>query len=82
VANIGQRPTFGENEARLEVHLFDFDRDIYRHQLRVDFRAKLRDERRFDGVEALKAQIAADCARAHHVLDELQDQVSQLPGAG
>ena len=82
VANIGQRPTFGENEARLEVRLFDFDRDIYRRQLRVDFRAKLRDERRFDGIEALKAQIEADCARAHHVLDELQDQVSQLPGAG
>ncbi len=82
VANIGQRPTFGHNDARLEVHLFDFDRDIYRRQLRVDFRAKLRDERRFDSVDALKAQIAADCVRARHVLDELQDQVSQLPGAG
>jgi riboflavin kinase/FMN adenylyltransferase len=82
VANIGQRPTFGANEARLEVHLFDFNRDIYRRQLRVDFRAKLRDERRFDSVDALKAQITADCAAAHHVLDELQDQLSQLPGAG
>jgi len=82
VANVGQRPTFGDNEARLEVYLFDFNRDIYSHQLRVDFRAKLRDEQRFDSVDALKAQITADCAAARHVLDELQDQVSQLPGAG
>jgi riboflavin kinase/FMN adenylyltransferase len=82
VANIGKRPTFGDNEARLEVHLFDFDRDLYRRQLRVDFRAKLRDEQRFDAVDALKAQIAADCHAARACLDELQDQVSRLPGAG
>jgi len=82
VANVGRQPTFGDNEARLEVYLFDFNRDIYRHQLRVDFRAKLRDEQRFDSVDALKAQITADCTAARHVLDELQDQVSQLPGAG
>lgn len=67
VMNIGVRPTVGGEPRRtLEVHLFDLCRDLYGHALRVHFLSRLRGERRFDGLDALKAQISrdADDARA------------------
>ena len=64
VANLGSRPTFAEGEPSLEVHLLDFSGDLYGRELEVTFRHLLRDERRFDGPEALKAQIAIDVAAA------------------
>jgi riboflavin kinase/FMN adenylyltransferase len=70
VANLGRRPTVNNAQARpvLEVHLFDFDGDIYRRHLQIDFLHKLRDETRFPDLAALSAQIAQDCnaARAWH----------------
>ena len=65
VANLGVRPTVG-GTARplLEVHLFDFSRDIYGAHISVHFVQKLRDEQRFPNIDALKAQIAADAAAA------------------
>lgn len=68
VANLGRRPTVGGTIERLEVHLFDFDGDLYGRHLRVRLRHFIRPERRFDGLEALKAQIAADAAQARAVL--------------
>ena len=69
VANLGLRPTFGgDSEPRLEVHLFDFAGDLYGRRICVALRAFLREERRFDGLDALKAQIAADAAAARRVL--------------
>jgi riboflavin kinase/FMN adenylyltransferase len=68
VANLGLRPTFGGSEPRLEVHLFDFSGDIYGHRLCVALVAFLRPERKFDGLEALKAQIAADAQAARVAL--------------
>ena len=64
VANLGIRPTVGGTRPLLEVHLFDFDRDIYGAHLSVRFVHKLRDEQRFPNFDALKAQIAADAAAA------------------
>jgi riboflavin kinase/FMN adenylyltransferase len=65
VASVGRRPTVRENAAPLlEVHLFDFDEAIYGRHLRVKFLEKLRDEKKYDGLEALAAAIAADAARA------------------
>lgn len=64
VANLGIRPTLGGTRPLLEIHLFDFDRDIYGAHLAVRFVHKLRDERRFPDFDALKAQIAADAAVA------------------
>lgn len=64
VANLGVRPTLGGTEARLEVHLFDFDQDIYGAHLRVEFRARLRAERKFPSLEALREQIAEDSRAA------------------
>lgn len=64
VANLGIRPTVGGTRPLLEVHLFDFDRDIYGAHISVRFRHKLRAEQRFPNFDALKAQIAADAAAA------------------
>ena len=64
VANLGVRPTVGGTKPLLEVHLFDFDRDIYGAHISVRFVHKLRDEQRFPNIDALKAQIAADAATA------------------
>jgi len=61
VASLGVRPTMKQNGApTLEVHLFDFDRDIYGQHVRVRFLHKLRDEAKFPDMETLKQQIAAD----------------------
>ena len=69
VANIGRRPTVNEGpESRLEVNIFDFDGDIYGAELTVALHAYIREERKFPGLDALKAQIAADAAEARRLL--------------
>ena len=71
VANIGVRPTVtGEvpTTPRLEVHLFDWSGDLYGQRLEVQFLQRLRSEQRFDGVDALRAQIARDCDAARAAL--------------
>jgi riboflavin kinase / FMN adenylyltransferase len=67
-ANLGWRPTVGGKDLRLEAHLFDFDGDLYGKHLRVALIERLRAEQRFDGLDALKAQIAADCQKARAIL--------------
>ena len=65
VANLGMRPTVSNTlQPTLEVHLFDFDGDLYRHHLTVDFQAKLRDQAKFDSLQALSRQIGLDVAQA------------------
>src|SRR5439155_1154267 len=65
VTNVGVRPTVDESgRTTTETHIFDFDRDLYGVTIRVGFVQRLRDERRFESLDLLKAQIAADCARA------------------
>ncbi len=66
VANVGVRPTLEEStvEPILEVHLFDFDRDIYGSMVHVRFRKKIRDEIKFSGLEELKAAIQQDIRAA------------------
>ncbi len=68
VASVGTRPTVGGKEWLLEAHLFDFDRDLYRARLVVDFVARLRDELRFDSLEAMTQQMYRDAARARELL--------------
>lgn len=65
VTNVGTRPTF-ENAGRVlaEAHLVDFEGDLYGERIEVSFEHHLRAEQRFDGVEALRVQIAADVAEA------------------
>lgn len=58
--NIGVRPTFGGDKLSLEIHIFDFDEEIYGELLLVQFIHRLREERRFDSVEELSQQLQAD----------------------
>ena len=69
VANVGTRPTVDGQDARLEVHLFDFDRDIYGKLVRVAFLHPLRDEQKFNTLEELIAQITKDSAQARNWLE-------------
>jgi riboflavin kinase/FMN adenylyltransferase len=69
MANVGTRPTVDGTERVLEVHLFDFDEALYGKELSVDFVSKLRDERRFDSLEALSRQLQADAVEARALLE-------------
>ncbi|NOS98447.1 MAG: bifunctional riboflavin kinase/FAD synthetase [Methylotenera sp.] len=65
VANLGIRPTIaGAPKLMLEVHVLDFNGDLYDKHVHIEFLHKIRDEMKFDGLDALKAQIAADVAVA------------------
>jgi len=69
VANIGRRPTVNDRpESRLEANIFEFDADIYDAEVSVALHAYIREERKFPGLDALKAQIAADAAQARRLL--------------
>lgn len=68
VANLGWRPTVGGSDLRFEVHLLDFSGDLYGRTLRVALVEYLRGERKFEGLDTLKAQIAEDARRAREVL--------------
>ena len=68
VASLGVRPMFGRNLPNLEVHLFDFDQTIYGEHLSVALVEFLRDEEKFDSLDALIDQIAQDAARARAIL--------------
>ncbi|MEJ2176383.1 MAG: bifunctional riboflavin kinase/FAD synthetase [Gammaproteobacteria bacterium] len=68
VANLGTRPTVDGMRTLLEVHLFDFDRSIYGDRVCVEFVQKIREERKFDSFDALKAQIKKDTKRAREFL--------------
>ena len=67
VANTGSRPTVDGDAARLEVHILDFDRDIYGQHIAVRFRSFLRPEQKFESFDALRAQIEKDAASARCV---------------
>jgi riboflavin kinase / FMN adenylyltransferase len=68
VANLGTRPTVDGAEPLLEAHLFDFDGDLYGRRITVEFVARLRDERRFDNVAELTAQMRSDAEHARRLL--------------
>jgi riboflavin kinase/FMN adenylyltransferase len=68
VASVGTRPTVDGKEWLMEAHVFDFDRDLYRARLAVDFVARLRDERKFGSLDAMTEQMHRDAARARALL--------------
>jgi riboflavin kinase/FMN adenylyltransferase len=68
VANIGRRPTVAGQSLRLEVHLFDFNGDLYGQRLDIYFLRKLRDEKKFAGIDELKAQLYRDLALAKQTI--------------
>jgi riboflavin kinase/FMN adenylyltransferase len=71
VASLGTRPTVGGVKPLLEVHLFDFAGDLYGRELEVEFVSRLRDELRFDDVDAMVVQIRKDAADARRALAAL-----------
>ncbi len=75
VANVGIRPTVeGNQKVLLEVHLFDFDGDIYGRMVEVFFHHKIREEMRFPSLEALRKQIENDVAKARNLLQSQENQ--------
>ncbi|MBQ9931214.1 MAG: bifunctional riboflavin kinase/FAD synthetase [Firmicutes bacterium] len=68
ITNVGRKPTVGEFARNAETHLLDFSGDLYGKEIRVSFLEKIRDEKKFDGLEALQEQIHIDCeyAKAWH----------------
>ena len=71
VTNIGLRPTFGETTPTIETHVLDYSGNLYGHTVRLAFVQRLRDERRFEDVDALRAQIDADKRRAERLFTRL-----------
>ena len=72
ITNVGMRPTFGDvDRLTIETHVFDFARDIYGQRLRLSFVQRLRDERAFPDVDALRAQIEADCRSAQRLFGRI-----------
>jgi len=69
VASLGIRPTFDQTDVKLEVYLFEFAGDLYGQTMRVEFHGFIRPEEKFEGIEPLKAKIAADVEAAKGILD-------------
>jgi len=67
-SSVGVRPMFGQNKPNLETFLFDFSGDLYGEHLSIAFVEYLRPEEKFDGLDALVAQMDADCVRARKIL--------------
>ena len=68
VANIGYSPTFDEHELTVEVHILDFDENIYGEKIRVNFIQRIRDEIRFSNISELSEQIERDIRKAREIL--------------
>ena len=64
IANLGYRPTIGGQKLNLEVHLLDFDKDIYKSYIKIEFLSYLRKEKKFNNLDALKRQINQDIEAA------------------
>lgn len=79
VANLGRRPTFDKKDVLLEVHLFDFDKDIYDIHARVELVGFIRKEVKFASLDMLKAQIDNDCLVAKTILNDPENTRSHLP---
>jgi riboflavin kinase / FMN adenylyltransferase len=71
--NVGFNPTFGEEALSIEAHIVGVDRPLYGEKLALHFIARLRDEKKFDGVEELKKQMTRDMSRVHDILEKKMD---------
>jgi riboflavin kinase/FMN adenylyltransferase len=72
ITNVGMRPTFGDvDRMTIETHVFELNQDLYEKQLRLGFVQRMRDERAFPDVDALRAQIEADCRSARRLFGHI-----------
>lgn len=81
VANVGDNPTFGDTGLTLEAHIMDFDRRIYGQRLRLHFVQRLRGERKFESIDALKARIADDVRLSRVILATSDAQPGGVSGS-
>ena len=79
VANVGYSPTFNQEALSVEVHLFNFQRNIYGQTLKVHFVKRLRDEKKFSGIEELMSQIKEDIGLAKEILSQEEASVTYTP---
>lgn len=70
--NIGVKPTLGENKLSIEVHLLNFDQDIYNQKIQVNILERLRDEQKFESFDALKSQIEIDKQNTIHYFENIK----------
>ncbi|MEX0649008.1 MAG: bifunctional riboflavin kinase/FAD synthetase [Balneolaceae bacterium] len=77
--NIGIRPTFGGNEQTLEVHIFNFNKNIYGRDIQVQFVERVRDERSFSGPEGLKKQLETDRKNVQDMLKNISPDIAKQP---
>jgi riboflavin kinase/FMN adenylyltransferase len=82
VASLGVRPTVNGKEPLLEAHLFDFDGDLYGKKIQVDFVQKLRDEEKFESLDAMVQQINRDAAQARKILQALSPELCSRERVG
>lgn len=72
--NIGHRPTFEGEERVMEVHIFEFDEEIYGKNIQVRFIGRIRDEMKFEGVEELVARLEKDREASREILESFRDE--------
>lgn len=70
ITNVGYRPTFGNNKLVIETHIFNFNEDIYKKRIEVEFVDRVRDEQKFNGPQALVEQIKKDVDRVNVILSK------------
>jgi riboflavin kinase/FMN adenylyltransferase len=75
--NIGQRPTFDGDDVTMEVHIFDFDEDIYGREVQTQFVKRLRDEKKFDGPDELVKQLKKDKSDAEKILKSNRPNIAK-----
>lgn len=71
ITNVGIKPTIGDNKKNIETHIFNFSKDLYGKEIRVEFLERLRPEIKFDNVAALAQQIDKDCLEAERYHEKL-----------
>jgi riboflavin kinase/FMN adenylyltransferase len=76
VANIGYSPTFEDRRFTVEVHILDFNESIYGEKIRINFVRRLRDEMKFEGIDALRRQIETDIETARRVFSEGKEAIA------
>jgi riboflavin kinase/FMN adenylyltransferase len=74
VTNVGIKPTIGDNKKNIETHIFNFSKDLYGKEIRVEFLERLRPEIKFDNVTALAQQIDKDCLEAERYHQRLNQR--------
>lgn len=75
ITNVGIKPTIGDNKKNIETHIFNFSKDLYGKQIRVEFLERIRPEIKFGSVNALAQQIETDCREAERYHQRLNNEI-------